>query len=116
MYQLTSYTFIVIAQSDYQYRPFSTVWIRIGLSDPTAFQLSLAGALLFKESTKGKPVLDFTDNEKSAKYYFNALAQLSGRLSDRLDCVKAGVVATVLGCICHDVCFATFCANLGTRR
>jgi hypothetical protein len=93
----------VIAQSDYKYRPFHVVWLRIGLSDPTAFQLSLASALLFKDNTSERPVLDFNDNEKSAKHYFKALSQLSDRLGDRQECMSPGVVATVLGCICHDV-------------
>jgi hypothetical protein len=82
------------------------VWLRIGLSDSTAFQLSLASALLFKEGMNGSIALDFTDNEESAKHYFKALRLLSGRLSDPSECVAPGVVATVLGCICHDVRFA----------
>jgi hypothetical protein len=93
----------VIAHAEYNYRPFRKVWIQIGLSDPTAFQLSLASAQLFRNSMSGSPDLDITDNEKSAKHYYKAVKQLSDRLGDELECLRPGVVATVLGCICHDV-------------
>lgn len=82
----------------------------MGLSDSTAFYLSLASALLFWDHRMGKMHMEYSDNPESGKYYFVALNQLMVRLSDPQQCVSAGVIATILGCLCHDVrCICLFC-------
>lgn len=89
---------------EYQYRPFRFVWFRMGLSDSTAFYLSIASALLFWDRRRDILSTEYWDNPEAAKYYSIALGQLRGRLGDPQQHVSAGVIATVLGCLCHDVC------------
>lgn len=78
-------------------------WIRICFTDYTAFYLSMASALLFWDWRKGVMSREFFDNPEATKYYFIALDQLSKRLNDPQECASPGVIATILGCLCHDV-------------
>ncbi|KAI5461949.1 hypothetical protein BGZ63DRAFT_403227 [Mariannaea sp. PMI_226] len=93
---------IMRAEADYKYRPFHAVWIRIGLSDPTAFYLSLASTILFQDHRQGLMHMEYLENPESMKYYCKALSQLNTRLAHPEDCMSVGVIATILGCVCHD--------------
>ena len=100
----------VKAEAEYHYRAFHTIWIRVGLSDPTAFCLSLASATIFLDKMKGRtapaPAAAQHDPEgttQAGMYYSRAVAQLSRRLADPRERLSLGVIATVVGCLCHDV-------------
>lgn len=96
---------LVKARADCEYNTYCKIWIRMGFSDPTAFKLSMASSMLFWDQVHGKPDnKGYHENPESTRYYFEGLGQLSRRLRDPRDCVSAGVIASILGCICHDVC------------
>ncbi len=89
---------------DYGYRAFRVVWIRAGLTDSTALNLTLASAVLAFDARKGIEATEFADNAESSQYYSESLRQLSRRLTDPVERVSPGVIAAVIGCLCHDVC------------
>ncbi|KAF5003983.1 hypothetical protein FDECE_9483 [Fusarium decemcellulare] len=93
----------IAAESEYINQPFHTIWVRMGFSDPTALHLSMATTLLLWNRKNNIPVLKVADNMEAVRYYFKALKDLSTRLSDPFDRTSAGVVATIIGCLCHDV-------------
>ncbi|EXJ76030.1 uncharacterized protein A1O5_00538 [Cladophialophora psammophila CBS 110553] len=81
----------------------------MGLSDPTALKLSMASSSLFWDQAHGKPdSVEYNDNPESTRYYFEGLGQLSKRLRDPRESVSAGVIASILGCVCHDVTVANW--------
>ncbi|KAJ4859258.1 fungal specific transcription factor domain-containing protein [Trichoderma breve] len=95
------------AEADYVYRPFRTSWVQIGLSDPTAFDLWLAQAIVIRgrtvpEDITSCPDVEYLSNPEANKYYSRSLTQLSHRLSSREECVSIGVVAIIMGFICID--------------
>ncbi len=75
----------------------------MGLSDSSAFYLTLATAVVVRDCQQSKETVEFDENPESAKYYSESLAQLNRRLNDPVDRRSSGVIATILGCICHDV-------------
>lgn len=96
------------AEADYVYRPFRTSWVQIGLSDPTAFDLWLAQAIVIRgravhEDITSCPDVEYLSNPEANKYYSRSLNQLSRRLSSREECVSMGVIAIIMGFICIDV-------------
>lgn len=81
----------------------------MGLSDPTTFYMSLANTLLLWNRIRGQSnIIEYTDSPESMKYYFEAADQLSKRLLDPQDRVSVGVIATVLGYMCHDVRLSSY--------
>ncbi|KAH8598684.1 hypothetical protein B0O99DRAFT_683441 [Bisporella sp. PMI_857] len=87
---------------EYRYQAFHAIWIRIALSDPSALYLCLATSLLSWDRRNNSSVGDFGKNTEAANYYTKALRQLSRRLSDPSECTSAGVIATIVGFLCHD--------------
>ena len=75
----------------------------MGLSDATAFHLSLATAAIFLDLKNGIPLAKIKENRESIKYYSEVLQRLHRRMSDASERVSPSVVGTVLGFICHDV-------------
>lgn len=94
---------LVMVDTEYNYRAFHVVWIRIGLSDSTCFYLTLASATLFMDRVRRRLGPDIEDSAESNRYYLRALQQLNMRLSNKAECTSPGVIATILGCLCHDV-------------
>jgi len=95
--------FIRIRVEQHQ-RSLSIVWIRMGLFDQAAFYLVLANAVRYMEYAKGRTAsIGFYDNSESARYYSTSLGKLAQRLNDPVECKSVGVIAVILGCICHDV-------------
>ncbi|KAJ3550113.1 hypothetical protein NM208_g143 [Fusarium decemcellulare] len=93
----------IAAESEYINQPFHAIWVRMGFSDPTALHLSMATTLLLWNRKNNVPVLKVADNMEAVRYYSKALKDLATRLSDPFDRTSAGVVATIIGCLCHDV-------------
>ncbi|KAK7221366.1 hypothetical protein V2G26_009369 [Clonostachys chloroleuca] len=93
----------IASESEYINHPFHRVWVRMGFSDPTALYLSMATTLLLWNRKNSIPVLKITDDMEPMRYYTKALKDLSARLSDPCDHKSAGVIATIIGCLCHDV-------------
>jgi hypothetical protein len=76
------------------------IWLTAGMSDVSAFHLTLANAaLLFGKETGSKEV----ETTEAMKYYTTSLQSLSNRLHDPVDGISEGVITTVLGFVCHDV-------------
>ncbi|KAM5378797.1 hypothetical protein ACJZ2D_004270 [Fusarium nematophilum] len=90
-------------ESEYRYEPFHIIWVRMGFSDPTALHISMATTLLFWNRRNNIPIHRIVDNIEAAKYYSKALKELSKRLSNPSDRTSPGVIATIIGCLCHDV-------------
>jgi len=91
-------------EASYKYRACRTIWLHMGLSDPAAFYLSLASAAIFADAiNRGSAVTEFRDHPEAAKYYSETLQRLTTRLNSPSECLRPGVVATVLGFLCHDV-------------
>lgn len=63
----------------------------------------MATTLLFWNCKNNIAILKITDDMEAVRYYTKALKDLSARLSDPFDRTSAGVIATVIGCLCHDV-------------
>ncbi|RSL85663.1 hypothetical protein CEP52_016076 [Fusarium oligoseptatum] len=93
----------IAAESEYINQPFHSIWVRIGFSDPTTLHLSMATTLLLWNRKNNDPILTAANDMEAVRYYSKALKDLSTRLSDPFDCTSAGVVATIIGCLCHDV-------------
>ncbi|KAI8713683.1 hypothetical protein NCS52_01213600 [Fusarium sp. LHS14.1] len=93
----------IAAESEYINQPFHSIWVRIGFSDPTTLHLSMATTLLLWNRKNNDPVLKAANDMEAVRYYSKALKDLSTRLSDPFDCTSAGVVATIIGCLCHDI-------------
>lgn len=91
-------------ESDTRFRACRIIWLTMGLSDPSAFQLSLAAAAVFLGVARGETPVDYVLHAEGARYYNATLQQLSRRLADPSEQVSAGVIATVLGFLCLDVC------------
>ncbi|CAG9977263.1 unnamed protein product [Clonostachys byssicola] len=93
----------IASESEYINQPLHRIWVRMGFSDPTALHLSMATTLLLWNRKNNVPILKITDDMEPVRYYTKALKDLSVRLSDPFDRTSAGVIATVIGCLCHDV-------------
>lgn len=104
---LTSNHFLVWSLTEYDYRPFRMTWITLSIRDRSAFNLSLAYAVLFWDQKCGVPSVDFMDNTESVKYYSRSLTQLNSRLGDDIDRISEGVISTILGLACNHVCLTT---------
>lgn len=71
--------------------------------DATACKLVMANAVVFLDQTWRSSSSAFDATAESAKYYTQSCKELSLRLSDPGDRIGDGVIATVLGFLCHDV-------------
>lgn len=71
--------------------------------DSTACKLVMANAVVFLDQTWRSSSSAFDATAESAKYYTQSCKELSLRLSDPGDRFSDGVIATVLGFLCHDV-------------
>ena len=92
-------------EGDYLYRPFRTEWFSMAMLDCTAFYLCLANAALFFNQFKFHKGIEYEDFAESSKYFSLCLRQVTTRLDSESDRASDGVITTVLGFLCHDVCF-----------
>ncbi|KAH7136397.1 hypothetical protein EDB81DRAFT_693487 [Dactylonectria macrodidyma] len=93
----------MMSQLETRYTPFHGIWARMGFSDSNALYLSMATTLLSQDRRGNIPAHRTTDNSEAVEYYSKALKGLSKRLSDPFDQTSPGVIATIIGCLCHDV-------------
>lgn len=88
-------------------RPLGPIWFTVGMVDKSAFQLTLGNAAYcFNKETslyKGQ-VFDRGETEESMRFYTAAMESVERRLRDPVDGVSEGVIGTVMGFACHDVC------------
>lgn len=94
----------VHADADYSYRPFRKIWFSMALRDGSAFTLCLANASMFREEARHPASFRYEACEEALTYYGCCVRQVTERLSDPTDCTSEGVITTILGLICHDVC------------
>lgn len=85
------------------YRPFRALFLRMALFDSSARKLVLANAAIFCEQRWRSAREAFRVTPEAATYYLQSCRELSCRFADPSDRLSDGVIATVLGFLCHDV-------------
>jgi len=87
-------------------RPLGPIWFTVGMTDKSAFQLTLGNAAYcFNKETslyKGER-FEHGETEESMSFYTAAMESVKSRLRDPIDGVSEGVIGSVLGFACHDV-------------
>ena len=78
------------------------IWISVGMSDRSAFQLSLAHSALLM-ARQDDPRIQ--ENNEALKYYTNALNSVNNRLCDPTDNTSEGIIGAILGFCCYEVRF-----------
>lgn len=101
----------VQSEADYKYRPFRDVWFKLALHDGSAFTLSMANAAMFLDEACHPATFQYERSGEALAYYGRSVSQVTSRLADPVDCVSEGLMTTVLGLICHDVCTPMFLSN-----
>jgi hypothetical protein len=76
------------------------VWITIGISDHSAFHLTMANASMLLAIETGSKTIETSE---SLNYYSMSLRSVEKRLQDPVDSTSEGVIGAVLGFVCHDV-------------
>lgn len=94
----------VQSEADYCYRPFRSVWFSMALHDGSAFKLCMANAAMFLDKVHHPESFQYERSAETLKYYGQCVGEVTHRLADPVDCTSEGLVTTVLGLICHDVC------------
>jgi hypothetical protein len=90
----------VHTRGTHTYRPLVEVWFTIGISDASAFYLTMSNAaMLFGKETGSSDI----ESAESMMYYTMSLNSINKRLQDPVDGVSEGVIGAVLGFTCHDV-------------
>ena len=89
------------SQIDGIHRPLLHIWYTIGVSDKGAFNITLASALFHQNLFLGKKD---ADGPESTMYYTNSIQSMTQRLQDPRESTSDGVVGTILGLSCYDVC------------
>ena len=75
------------------YRPLVEVWFTIGISDRSAFYLTMANAaMLFERETSNGN----RETAESMKYYTRSLRSVNKRLQDPVDAISEGVMELFL--------------------
>ncbi|RFU24341.1 hypothetical protein B7463_g11997, partial [Scytalidium lignicola] len=82
-----------------QHHPMRAIWITIGMSDTSAFHLTLSSASLTLAQKCNQAAGETTE---SINYYTTAAHTISERLQDPVDSTSDGVVGTILGFACLD--------------
>ena len=76
------------------------MWMTIGMSDSSAFNITLASAYLALARESRQPAGETTE---SMKHYTNSVHAVSKRLRDPVDSTSDGVIGAILGFACLDV-------------
>jgi hypothetical protein len=74
------------------------------MSDESAFNLTMANAATLYGIETGNGI---RETAESMQYYSLSLRSINRRLQDPIDRISEGVIGTVLGFVCHDVCSAS---------
>ncbi|CAJ2512400.1 Uu.00g054150.m01.CDS01 [Anthostomella pinea] len=93
----------LFAEARATYIPFRFPWLSMGLSDPAAWHITMANAVLLRNMAPGssrKP--EFNSNVEAMKWYTLSLGSISKRLADPSEKDSEGLVTAVAGFICHD--------------
>ncbi|KAI0120350.1 hypothetical protein F4776DRAFT_250953 [Hypoxylon sp. NC0597] len=114
----------LVDEAQSTYRPFRFPWITMGLSDSSAFYITLANAALYRgiktdpQAQKQKP--EFNTNVEAMKWYTLSLASITKRLANPAESDSEGLVIAVTGFVCHDSSignFDRFCVHMeGLQR
>lgn len=87
------------AAGNLRHIPFRYEWYSLATTDPTAFYLYLANAaLLHSQITEQK------SSSESEKYLSICLNQVVERIGNETAKVSPGLMLTILGFACYDVC------------
>jgi hypothetical protein len=81
------------------------IWMTITMTERSAFHLTLANSALFLTAEINKRIIE---NAESIDHYTMAVKLTEKRLQDPIDAISEGVIGTVLGFACHDVCISLF--------
>ncbi|KAI3322111.1 hypothetical protein HD806DRAFT_501013 [Xylariaceae sp. AK1471] len=84
------------------YRPFRFPWLFMGLSDASAWHITMANAVIFKTMKPGDAKPEFGTNTEALKWYTLSLESISKRLADPTERSKEGIIVAIAGFICHD--------------
>ncbi|KAI0600082.1 hypothetical protein F4775DRAFT_590805 [Biscogniauxia sp. FL1348] len=93
----------MFAEARANYRPFRFPWMSMGLSDPAAWHITMANAVLFRGMRPGggaKP--DYDSSLEAMKWYTRSLESITRRLADPAESSGEGLIVAVAGFICHD--------------
>ncbi|KAI0013034.1 hypothetical protein F4779DRAFT_625482 [Xylariaceae sp. FL0662B] len=90
------------------YRPFRFPWLSMGLSDASAWYITLANAELLRNAEPGLKKLEFSSNVEATKWYTLSLASIIKRLADPAERGSEGLSIAVVGSICHDASVGNF--------
>lgn len=77
----------------------------MALHDRSAFILCKANAAMFLEETRHPDTFRYEKCEEALTYYGQCVRQVTERLSDAQESTSEGIFTSILGLICHDVCF-----------
>ncbi|KAI1169908.1 hypothetical protein F4777DRAFT_160008 [Nemania sp. FL0916] len=84
------------------YRPFSILWLSIGLGDESAWYITLANSVIFRKMKAGQMKPEFHTDMEALKWYNMSLRSISRRLAEPKDSDKQGLATAIAGFICHD--------------
>jgi hypothetical protein len=94
----------VQAAGNLRHLPFRNEWYSLATTDPTAFYLYLANAAILHSQ-----ITQQDNNYESAKYLGICLSQVVERLGKEIARVSPGLMLTILGFACYDVCNSSSC-------
>ncbi|KAJ2979123.1 hypothetical protein NUW58_g7281 [Xylaria curta] len=102
---LASYLF---AEARSSYHPFRFPWLSIALTDAAAWYLTLANAVLFRKMKPGDAKPEFSTDDKALKWHRLSVQSVSRRLADPMERDQEGLIAAIVGFICHDASVGNF--------
>ncbi|KAI1502410.1 hypothetical protein F5X99DRAFT_379426 [Biscogniauxia marginata] len=92
----------MFAEARANYRPFRFPWLSMGLSDPAAWHITMANAVLFRGMKPGGLKPDYNSSMEAMKWYTRSLESITRRLADPAESDSEGLIVAVAGFICHD--------------
>ncbi|KAI1487904.1 hypothetical protein F5X96DRAFT_647913 [Biscogniauxia mediterranea] len=92
----------MFAEARANYRPFRFPWMSMGLSDPAAWHITMANAVLFRGMRPGSAKPDYNSSLEAMKWYTRSLESITRRLADPAESGGEGLIVAVAGFICHD--------------
>ncbi|KAI5922556.1 hypothetical protein F4810DRAFT_673005 [Camillea tinctor] len=92
----------MFAEARANYRPFRFPWMSMGLSDPAAWHITMANAVLFRSMKPGCVKPDYSSSMEAMKWYTRSLESITRRLADPAESNSEGLIIAVAGFICHD--------------
>ncbi|KAI1336931.1 hypothetical protein F5Y15DRAFT_191342 [Xylariaceae sp. FL0016] len=99
---------LMFAEAKSNYRPFRSSWLSMGLSDPAAWHITMANAVLFRKVTLRGRKPGFDADAEAMKWYEQSLETITRRLADSEQNGGEGLVIAVVGLLCHDTSMGNF--------